>query len=112
MTFVSRVCCNIRISTDKDIVDIGASYVSIREHMKKKPTATKWLGLCSTWRKELDVDKWELGNIMRMYRESRGKSLRQVAATIGITPPYLSDCERGFRKLDLTKLQKFIEACG
>lgn len=35
------------------------------------------------------------GELVRLYRLKRGKSLRAVAAEIGLSPVYLSEVERG-----------------
>ena len=43
-------------------------------------------------------DEWtEAGRQMRVRREAAGLSLRKLAAMLEVSPPFLSDMERGFR---------------
>ena len=79
--------------------------------MKLKQRAVDWFKECAEPSKKLDVDKYALGQKMRAFRESYDVSLRRVADALNFTPPYFSDCERGFRQLSEDKLQAFIDAC-
>lgn len=45
------------------------------------------------------TDEWtEVGRQMRCHREAAGISLRKLAAMLRVSPPFLSDMERGFRR--------------
>lgn len=46
---------------------------------------------------------------IRMRREALGKSLRGMAADLGIAPPYLSDMENGKRNPPIGELLKKME---
>lgn len=81
------------------------------EPMKRVERAVDWMNECSSMREVQEVDAFVLGRKMREFREARGKSLRKAAQAMKITPPYLSDCERGFRKLNEERLQRFIDFC-
>jgi len=50
------------------------------------------------------------GGIMRTMRETAEVSLRSVAKTMGITPAYLSDLERGRRAWNDKLCKRFQEA--
>ena len=49
------------------------------------------------------------GQYIKEKRESLGKSLRSVAADIGMAPAYLSDVEKGNRWPPVKYLEKMIE---
>jgi DNA transposition AAA+ family ATPase len=49
-----------------------------------------------------------LGHQMRAFREKSGISLREVARGIELSAMFLSDCERGKRKLNEEYLEKYI----
>lgn len=51
--------------------------------------------------KQVDAEWKALGEQMRLHREAAGLSLRQLAAHLEISAPYLSDMERGFRHYTL-----------
>lgn len=55
-------------------------------------------------------DPFLFGEHMRIIREKSGKSLRDTATAMGITPPYLSDMERGHRAFTDEMVKKFSSA--
>lgn len=54
-------------------------------------------------------DGMNFGRYIKEKRESLGKSLRSVAADIGMAPAYLSDVEKGNRWPPVKYLEKIIE---
>lgn len=44
------------------------------------------------------VDEKYFGGMLRLFRTKKGMSLREVAQRCGISAPYLSDIERGYRE--------------
>lgn len=51
-------------------------------------------------------------NNIRNVRRDKGLTLRAVAAKVGISVPYLSDIERGFRHGSFSTLEKIADALG
>ena len=49
-----------------------------------------------------------VGRALRACRERHGISLRAVAKQLGVTAPYLSDVERGFRTLSTDNLESYM----
>jgi transcriptional regulator with XRE-family HTH domain len=47
---------------------------------------------------------------LRQAREEAGVSLRAMAREVGLSPPYVSDLERGNRDLSPTMLDQFEQA--
>ncbi len=56
----------------------------------------------------MDKDGMTFGQYIKEKRESLGKSLRSVAADIGMAPAYLSDVEKGNRWPPVKYLEKMI----
>ena len=59
--------------------------------------------------KVMGKDGLTFGQFIKKKRESLGKSLRSVAADIGMAPAYLSDVEKGNRWPPVKYLEKMIE---
>lgn len=78
---------------------------------KASDQAARMIEAASTWRNERKIDSFELGAAMRDYRIDCGASLRKIALAVGVSAPFLSDCERGFRKLSEEDLTKYVAAC-
>ena len=57
-------------------------------------------------------DGLSFGEYVKQKRESLGKSLRGVAAELGISSAYLCDIEKGYRKPPQKRLEAFIEILG
>lgn len=72
--------------------------------MRKKPPCKRCNGT------GLEPDQSETGKQMRATRTDAGKSLREVAATMGISAPYLSDMELGRRAWSSETITKFNTA--
>ncbi len=56
------------------------------------------------------IDHQETGRRCRVLREEAGLSLRKVAELMGLSPPYLSDIERGRRNWSAVLLQQYNNA--
>jgi transcriptional regulator with XRE-family HTH domain len=52
----------------------------------------------------------EIGDVLRDYRLSRGKTLRQVAGSANVALGYLSEIERGQKEASSEVLQAIAEA--
>ena len=52
------------------------------------------------------------GEILRQERIKKGLSQRQLAAIMGVSSAYISQCERDLRKPKKETLMKFAEALG
>lgn len=57
-----------------------------------------------------EIDHARTGRALREYRETADLSLRAIANEMGISPPYLSDLERGNRKWSEELVDKFMKA--
>jgi hypothetical protein len=55
-------------------------------------------------------DPWALGDEMRRLRLAADKSLREVAEKMKISPPYLSDLERGNRTFSDALMARYRRA--
>lgn len=66
---------------------------------------------CKVTKTVTEVDPVEYGRMLRQLRLDSGISLRGMAKIIGISPPFLSDCELGHRNLNLGHQIAFVEAC-
>lgn len=55
-------------------------------------------GFASQWRHAQRYAEVEAGKAMREAREKAGLSLRDMAKKLNVSPPFLSDMERGNRK--------------
>jgi predicted transcriptional regulator len=76
-------------------------------HVKQAvETARAWLA--SSVKMVPITDNETLGRQMRDFREKSGISLREVARSIELSAMFLSDCERGKRKLNEEYLEKYI----
>lgn len=64
-------------------------------------------GVIFTGKKIELIDHAKTGEEMRRLRESSGKSLRAVAAKMGISAPYLSDLEKGRRNWTVARAMAF-----
>lgn len=49
------------------------------------------------------------GQEIRRVRESRGKSLRELARELGVSPQFLSDIEHGRRKVTRRLVDRLLE---
>lgn len=58
------------------------------------------------------VNAEKYGMALRLLRLDSGISLRGMAKIIGISPPFLSDCELGHRNLKLSHQIAFVEVCS
>jgi cytoskeletal protein RodZ len=58
----------------------------------------------------MEPDQREIGRVMRAARHSTGRTLRGVAADLGISPAYLSDLELGRRQWRKTLMDQFMAA--
>ena len=67
------------------------------------------LKTCSEIPKTPQVNKVKLGKAMRQLRHDANLSLRLTAKTIGVSAPYLSDCELGFRQLSIGPFLRFLK---
>jgi DNA-binding XRE family transcriptional regulator len=57
-------------------------------------------------------DEWRtIGEWMRQYREESGVSLRWLAEEMGVSPPFLSDMERGNRRYTLPHIDRALAIC-
>lgn len=59
----------------------------------------------------LIVNDRKMGLALRKMREDAEISLRRMARKIGCSAPFLSDCERGNRSMNIRHLKLFLEAC-
>lgn len=50
-----------------------------------------------------------MGRALRACRESKGISLRQVAIALGLSAPFISDCELGRRSLSATHRAAYMK---
>lgn len=66
---------------------------------------------CKVTRTVTEVDPIQYGTALRQLRMDSGITLRGMAKIIGISPPFLSDCELGHRNLNLSHQIAFVEAC-
>lgn len=57
---------------------------------------------------KMEINPFSFGKALRALREDTDISLRDMAGRIGITPPFLSDCELGRRKLSLLYTMIFL----
>ena len=55
------------------------------------------------------LNKMEMGRALRKMREDADLSLRSVAKTVGVSAPFLSDCELGHRAPSTGVLKKLLE---
>ena len=76
------------------------------------PKATEWIAEATFIRESPAVDCHQIGVKMREIRKKSGIGIREMARRIGLTAPFLYDCEKGFRKLKPEKLQEFINQCA
>lgn len=53
-----------------------------------------------------------IGSVIRESRNSRGQSLRGLALSVGITPPFLADIEKGRRFPSEKNREKLAAALG
>lgn len=53
----------------------------------------------------------KFGAALRQLREDSGISLRGMAKILGVSAPFLSDCELGNRKLHLRHQLLFLQTC-
>lgn len=60
----------------------------------------------------MEIDHREIGRQATAERKKHGISLRKVAGEMGISPPYLSDLERGRRNWNENIVNKFNIALG
>ena len=60
-------------------------------------------------REELDLD--EFGAALRKLRKDADITLRGMARHLGVSAPFVADCELGNRKLSLSHTIRFIELC-
>lgn len=58
----------------------------------------------------VELSPVKIGNHMRSMREKAKISLRSVASKLGISPPYLSDLERGNRCFSEEMIARYKEA--
>lgn len=58
-----------------------------------------------------ELDLTEFGTALRQLRLDSEISLRGMAKLIGLSPPFLSDCELGNRRLSLKHQIKFVTEC-
>lgn len=79
--------------------------------LKRLKDSREWTQQCLEVKPVTVLNRDKLGRMMRQLRGDSGISLRQVARVIGVSAPFLSDCERGNRQLNLVDLQEFINAC-
>ena len=54
---------------------------------------------CSSSKTVLVVDDKEFGEVLRYHREDAKIKLNEMAKALGVSTSFLSDCERGNRKL-------------
>lgn len=57
----------------------------------------------------LVLDKTKMGRALRKMREDADLSLRSVAKSVGVSAPFLSDCELGHRAPSIGVLKKILE---
>ncbi|MFF0150184.1 helix-turn-helix domain-containing protein [Micromonospora sp. NPDC005203] len=53
-----------------------------------------------------------IGGVLRRLRQSQGRTLREVAATAGVSVPYLSEVERGRKEASSEVLAAICRALG
>lgn len=51
-------------------------------------------------------------DLLRLVREERGYTQRELAATLGEDQSYVSKCELGVRRLDVIELRNWVCAMG
>lgn len=73
--------------------------------------ATEWIKEATSLATHPVIDTFSIGKQMKELRVANKKGLREISRAIGMSAPYLVDCERGFRKLNPQKLQEYIDAC-
>lgn len=56
------------------------------------------------------IDHKRTGQEMRRLREASGLSLRAIATRMGVSAPYISDLEKGFRKWTEERCSAFLSA--
>ncbi len=58
-----------------------------------------------------ELDPVGIGQWLRVHREARSLTLREVARRMKLSGPYLSDLERGRRNWNDDLVNRFKEAC-
>jgi len=64
------------------------------------------------WRLNHDARMKQIGNLMRLTRQERKVSLRELARRLGMSAAYLSDMERGNRMYSLPHMNAVMKEMG
>ena len=86
-----------------------STVAKIMKASNHKPTvAESYFHACGKIVEVRRVEHGRLGQMMREQRLMQGTSLRELAATIGWSAPYVSDLELGRRAWNLDRVQRYI----
>ena len=55
------------------------------------------------------LDYAQFGEVLRYHRKDAGMSLREMARKLKLSAAFLSDCERGKRRLNEKHLELYVE---
>lgn len=66
---------------------------------------------CQSSKVVVVVDNREFGEVLRYHRNDAKLTLRTMATRLGVSAAFLSDCERGNRKLSDAHQLQFVQEC-
>jgi transcriptional regulator with XRE-family HTH domain len=58
------------------------------------------------------ITREEFGERLKTAREATGYTQTEAAKLLGVSQPYLSDCERGVRLMSVLELVRAVNALG